>query len=172
MATSGYPENEIVGKNCRFLQGAKADPSSADRLRRSIAASKEIEVDLLNYRKDGRTFWNRLLVYPVTEGGYVSYFVASQRDVRLELEELATIARRKADLETEVAHRTAELDASEQSLRFALEAGRLGIWTIDLLTGELSASSECKSICGRAPHDRLTLDELRASIHPDDRHSQ
>lgn len=169
MAMSGYPENEIVGKNCRFLQGAATDPSSVERLRRAIAANEEIEVDLLNYRKDGSTFWNRLLVSPVTEDGSVSFFVASQQDVTLELQELVTIERRKTDLETEVADRTAELDASEQTLRLALEAGRLGIWTIDLLTSELSASAECKHICGRTPDQSLTLDDLRASIHPEDR---
>ncbi|MCJ8151941.1 PAS domain-containing protein [Shinella sedimenti] len=169
MAMSGYSENEIVGKNCRFLQGKGTDPSAVERLGTAIAANEEIEVDLLNYRKDGSSFWNRLLVSPVIENETVIFFVASQQDVTLELEDLVTIERRKADLEAEVADRTAELDASEQSLRLALKAGKLGTWTIDLLTGELSASAECKSICGRAPDEGLTLDDLRASIHDDDR---
>lgn len=165
----GYSENEIIGRNCRFLQGAETDSASVDRLRSAITANQEIEVDLLNYRKNGTTFWNRLLVSPVSESGAVTFFVASQQDVTLELEELAAIERRKVHLEAEVLDRTAKLDASEQRLRLALEAGQLGIWTIDVLTGELSASAECKSICGRAPEDSLTLDDLRASIHPEDR---
>lgn len=65
-----------------------------------------------------------------------------------------------------------ELEASEQRLRLALEAGRLGIWTIDLATGELTASTECKSICGQAPDEPLTLADLRSSIHPEDRQLQ
>lgn len=169
IAMSGYAENEIVGQNCRFLQGEATDPASVARLRTAIAANEEIEVDLLNYRKDRSSFWNRLLVSPVFEDGAVTFFVASQQDVTLELEELAAIERRKADLEREVAERTAELDASEQSLRLALEAGRLGIWTIDFVTGELTASAECKSICGRTPNEPLTLDDLRETIHPEDR---
>ncbi len=169
IAMSGYDENETVGRNCRFLQGEATDPATVDRLRTAISANEEIEVDLLNYRKDGRSFWNRLLVSPVFEDGAVTFFVASQQNVTLELEELAAIERRKADLEREVAERTTELDASEQSLRLALEAGRLGIWTIDLDTGELTASAECKSICGRTPNEPLTLDDLRETIHPEDR---
>ncbi len=127
---SGYAENEIVGRNCRFLQGEATDPATIDRLRIAIAANHEIEVDLLNYRKDGSSFWNRLLVSPVFEDRAVTFFVASQQDVTLELEELAAIERRKADLEREVAERTADLDASEQIVRLALEAGRLGIRTL------------------------------------------
>lgn len=64
----GYQKHEIVGKNCRFLQGEGTDRLSVERLKHAIAANEEIEVDLLNYRKDGSTFWNRLLVSPVFEG--------------------------------------------------------------------------------------------------------
>lgn len=169
ISMSGYSDDEIIGNNCRFLQGPGTDPADVDRLRTAIAESREIEVDLLNYRKDGTSFWNRLMVSPVVEGRTTTFFVASQQDVTLELEELAAIERRKMDLEAEVADRSAALHASEQSLRLALEAGRLGIWTIDLATGELTASAECKSICGRSPNESLSLEDLRDTIHPDDR---
>ncbi|MGA1805382.1 PAS domain-containing protein [Rhizobium sp. HT1-10] len=169
MTMSGYSEEKIFGRNCRFLQGEATDPSTVNRLGRAIAANEEIEVDLLNYRKDGSRFWNRLLVSPVIENGCVAFFVASQQDVTLELVELATIAQSKIDLEAEVADRNAALDDSEQHLHLALKAGKLGIWTIDLLTGELSASAECKAICGRTPDESLTLDDLRTSIHEEDR---
>ncbi|MDD1498827.1 HWE histidine kinase domain-containing protein [Agrobacterium sp. CNPSo 3708] len=128
-----------------------------------------MEVDLLNYRKDGTKFWNRLLVSPVIEDGTTTFFVASQQDVTLELEDLVAMGRRNDDLEVEVADKIAELKVSDQSLRMALEAGRLGIWTIYLDTGELIASSECKSICGRAFDEPLSLADLRETIHPEDR---
>lgn len=169
ISMSGYSEDEIIGKNCRFLQGAETDPVAVDRLRTAIAAGREIEVDLLNFRKDGTSFWNRLMVSPVVEGRTTTFFVASQQDVTLELEEFAAMERRKTDLEAEVADSSAALQASEQSLRLALEAGRLGIWTIDLVTGELTASAECRSICGRSVNETLTLEDLRNTIHPEDR---
>lgn len=169
IAMSGYFEDEIIGKNCRFMQGVATDSVAVDRLRTAIAADREIEVDLLNYRKDGSTFWNRLLVSPVIENGTTTFFVASQQDVTLELEDLVAMGRRNDDLKVEVADKIAELEVSEQSLRMALEAGRLGIWTIYLNTGELVASPECKSICGRAPDEPLSLTDLRETIHPEDR---
>ncbi|MFK0332759.1 HWE histidine kinase domain-containing protein [Rhizobium sp. NPDC090275] len=166
---TGYAESEILGKNCRFLQGLATDESSLVILKAAINARAETEVDLLNYRKDGTKFWNRLLVTPVFDERGLAFFVASQQDVTLEVEQLAAIEQRKADLEAEVLKRAEELETSEQRLRLALEAGRLGIWTIDLATSELTASTECKSICGRAPEEPLTLADLRSSIHPEDR---
>lgn len=73
------------------------------------------------------------------------------------------------ELEAEVALRNAELQASEKRLRLALEAGRHGSWSVNLDTGWLTASDGCKAICGRAPGEPLSLEELRETIHPDDR---
>ncbi len=167
---TGYDREHIIGRNCRFLQGPATDRAEVQRLRDAIDARRTIELELLNYKVDGSTFWNRLLVSPVfDEDGELTYFFASQLDVTLERERLTRLLRDRDALESEVAHRTTELKAAEQRLRFALEAGRLGTWSIDLESERLIASDGCKAICGRAPHDSLTLDELRSSIHPADR---
>lgn len=166
---TGYDRSAILGQNCRFLQGPRTDAAEIARLRAAIASRETIELDLLNYRADGSTFWNRLLVSPVfDDDGTLTYFFASQMDVTLERERLAALEHDRATLETKVARRTEALEAAEAQLRFALEAGRLGVWSIDLATGELHASDQCKAICGRAPGDPLTLADLRASIHTDD----
>lgn len=68
-----YEESEILGKNCRFLQGPATDPSPLVLLRAAIDARTEAEVDLLNYRKDGTKFWNRLLVTPVFDEGKLAF---------------------------------------------------------------------------------------------------
>ncbi|MFH6785064.1 MULTISPECIES: PAS domain-containing protein [Methylobacterium] len=167
---TGYDRGGIIGRNCRFLQGPETDRAEVLRLRRAIESRVPIELDLLNYKKDGSTFWNRLLVSPVFgEDGQLTYFFASQFDVTLERERLVSLQRDRHDLEAEVARRNAELQASEERLRFALEAGQLGSWSINLDTGHLTASDSCKAICGRQPQDPLSLEELQASIHPDDR---
>ncbi|RYX91314.1 MAG: PAS domain-containing protein [Comamonadaceae bacterium] len=62
---TGFDHDEILGRNCRFLQGPLTDRGEVDRLREAIVARVPIELELLNYRKDGTTFWNRLLVSPV-----------------------------------------------------------------------------------------------------------
>lgn len=169
LTLTGYEREEILGRNCRFLQGPETNSDDLQKIRRALAARQEIETDLLNYRKDGTTFWNRLLISPVFDGDTLTFFTASQQDVTLEREDLVRLEQHKADLEAEVAQRSEDLEASEQRLRFALEAGNLGVWTIDLLSGELMASAACKAICGRTPDEALSLEALRASIHPEDR---
>ena len=167
---TGYDRGAIIGWNCRFLQGPDTDRADVARLRGAIESRVPIELELLNYKKDGWTFWNRLLVSPVFgEDGQLTYFFASQFDVTLERERLVRLQRDRHELEAEVARRNAELQASEERLRFALDAGQLGSWSINLDTGRLTASESCKVICGRQPDDTLSLEELQASIHPDDR---
>lgn len=63
----------------------------------------------------------------------------------------------------------AELVKSEAELRFALKAGRFGAWRLDLLTGQLMTSETCRTNFGRNPDDPFSYEELRESIHPDDR---
>jgi PAS domain S-box-containing protein len=170
---TGYDRAEIIGQNCRFLQGAATDRGEVARLRAAIDLRKPIELELLNYRKDGTTFWNRLLVSPVfSDDGVLTFYFASQYGVTEERERLARLKRDRDELEAEVARRTAELQASEQRLRLALEAGRLGTWSLNLETRHLIASDSCKAICGRRPDDSLSLEELQATIHPDDRAMQ
>ncbi|WP_375465634.1 hybrid sensor histidine kinase/response regulator [uncultured Methylobacterium sp.] len=81
-AMSGYAPEELIGRNCRFLQGPETDRASVEQLRAAIAERREHSTEILNYRKDGSTFWNALFVSPVhdTNGALVYYF-ASQLDV-------------------------------------------------------------------------------------------
>ncbi len=85
----GYAHDEVVGHNCRFLQGPGTDPETVAELRRAVAAGRECTVELLNYRKDGTPFWNNVSVSPVLDDeGVVTHFVGVQTDVteRRELE--------------------------------------------------------------------------------------
>lgn len=167
---TGYDRSEIMGRNCRFLQGQDTDMDDIGRVRDAIAAREAIELDLLNYKKDGTYFWNRLLVSPVfNNDGNLLYFFASQYDVTLERERLVNLQRDRDGLETEVARRITELQDSEQRLQFALDAGRLGAWSFNIDTQRLTASAEFKKIVGRKPAESLTVSELKEAIYPDDR---
>lgn len=68
LSQTGYALDQVVGRNCRFLQGPLTDRATVDRLRRSISKGEDVSVTLLNYRADGTTFWNQL-------------FIASLRDI-------------------------------------------------------------------------------------------
>jgi PAS domain S-box-containing protein len=79
---TGYDLDEILGRNCRFLQGPATSRTSVARVRAAVQQGREISLELLNYRKDGSSFWNELHVSPVLDrSGTLLYFFASQLDV-------------------------------------------------------------------------------------------
>ncbi len=79
---TGYSEEEVVGRNCRFLQGPKTDPEPVARIREALAKEDVVVVELLNYRKNGTTFWNALHLGPIyNDAGELVYFFGSQWDV-------------------------------------------------------------------------------------------
>jgi PAS domain S-box-containing protein len=63
--TTGYTRDEVVGRNCRFLQGPGTDPATVKIIRQSVAAFKTIDIEILNYKKDGTPFWNHLRMSPI-----------------------------------------------------------------------------------------------------------
>jgi PAS domain S-box-containing protein len=167
---TGYAREEILGRNCRFLQGDGTDPAAVSLIHEAVHALRPIEIDIRNYRKNGEAFWNRLLLAPVHDAhGTLAYFFASQVDVTLERERLAGLESHNAALTAELAGRLHAHRDREQELRFALEAGRLGSWTIDLTHEELSASTICKAHFGLGPQAPFTHADLLAAVHEADR---
>jgi PAS domain S-box-containing protein len=78
----GYPQEEIVGRNCRFLQGVDRDQPELARLCDAVKKGEPVEVTLRNYRKNGELFHNRLVVKPLTDyRGNVVYFLGVQYDI-------------------------------------------------------------------------------------------
>ncbi|MDD0843536.1 EAL domain-containing protein [Pseudomonas sp. Gutcm_11s] len=79
---TGYSVQEVLGRNCRFLQGAERDQPELDNIRRALAAQEEGAALLRNFRKDGSEFWNDLRVAPVVnDRGKLSHFVGILHDV-------------------------------------------------------------------------------------------
>ena len=90
---TGYPREEVLGRNCRFLQGEASDPEAIATLREAIDREEPVTVELLNYRADGETFWNEVTVAPIRNpAGEVTNFVGFQADVT---------ARKEAEFEVE-----------------------------------------------------------------------
>ena len=78
----GYSEDEVLGRNCRFLQGPETRDEDRQALREAIARQETISHEILNYRKDGSTFWNELHMAPMLDDrGELLYFIATQVDV-------------------------------------------------------------------------------------------
>lgn len=79
---TGYRSEEVLGRNCRFLQGDEPDQPERDSLRRALMAEEEGRATLRNYRKDGSAFWNDLRLAPVVnDRGRVSHFIGILHDI-------------------------------------------------------------------------------------------
>jgi two-component system CheB/CheR fusion protein len=79
---TGYEKNEVLGRNCRFLQGDDTDAQAVVRISEAIRRSVACRTTLLNYRKNGEPFWNDLQITPVLDAfGSITHFVGVQHDV-------------------------------------------------------------------------------------------
>jgi PAS domain S-box-containing protein len=96
----GYPQDEIVGRNCRFLQGEDRNQPELERLRAAIKKGEEIEVTLRNYKKDGELFHNRLVVKPLKDDrGNLVYFLGVQYDITEQVNAQNEISKLTKELE-------------------------------------------------------------------------
>ena len=97
-ALTGYEFAEVVGRNCRFLQGERTDPASVAAMRDAIDAREPITVDVWNYRKDGTEFRNRVTISPIEdEDGEIAQFVGFQQSLLEETGDDRTSTRRDHD---------------------------------------------------------------------------
>ncbi len=79
---TGYHPENILGRNCRFLQGEATDRDTVQRIREAIDAEEPVEVDIRNYRASGEMFWNHLRITPVrNQNGNVTHFIGYQQDI-------------------------------------------------------------------------------------------
>lgn len=128
-AITGYAPDEILGRNCRFLQGPQTDRAVVERIREAIAAARPIHTRLLNYRKDDQPFWNQLAISPVRdETGQVVAFVGLQTDVTAQVTVEQALAER------------------ERLLRAVGKMASVGGWEYDLTTRQMVWSEEMFAI--------------------------
>ncbi len=97
LALSLYSEEEVLGRNCRLLGGAETEPEPRRILRDAVAAAEPALVELLNYRRDGSTFRNTVMIAPVFGAdGALNYFIGSQMALPDREEANATLRRQRA----------------------------------------------------------------------------
>ncbi|RNJ42345.1 PAS domain S-box protein [Mesorhizobium erdmanii] len=102
---TGYSAGEVLGRNCRFLQGPATSKIAVSEIRAAIREEREVGVELLNYRKDGSAFWNQLHLSPIhDDSGRVVYHFGSQID-RTDYRRIQSLEDSEHRLLLEVDHR-------------------------------------------------------------------
>ncbi|WP_165853476.1 PAS domain-containing protein [Aurantiacibacter aquimixticola] len=143
---TGYSREEVLGRNCRFLQGEDTDPASVEKIRQCLADEAVVVVDILNYRKDGTAFWNALHIGPIhDEHGKLQYYYGSQWDIT-EILDHREESRLQEAVNEELRHRTGNLFAIINAIvalsaRGADDAQALA----DKITGRLKALQHAHS---------------------------
>jgi PAS domain S-box-containing protein len=118
---TGYEFDEIVGKNCRFLQGPDTDQSEVDILRDSIKNKKKCKVVLINYKKNGQKFWNELSMAPLFNNeGVLTHFIGVQDDISIQKEAENTLIELKLEAENTSILKTEFLNTISHELRTPL----------------------------------------------------
>lgn len=96
---TGYTLDQVLGRNCRFLQGPETDPKAVEKIRKSIEDGSDMSVCLLNYRADGSTFWNQFFIAALRDAaGNITNYVGVQCKVSDQY--AATIIQRQEENET------------------------------------------------------------------------
>ena len=133
---TGYAPRDVIGKNCRFLQGPDSDQAELERMRVALKSREGGEFTLRNYRKDGTLFHTRLQLAPVkNDAGEVTHFVAIQTDISEKFE----------------AER--ELERARERMQLALEGAQLGLIDIDYTSGTTYFSPRFAEIIGYTPEE-------------------
>ncbi|MGL6135835.1 MAG: GAF domain-containing protein, partial [Planktothrix sp.] len=123
---TGYTLEEVLGKTPRILQGEKTDKTVLARLHTALQNWQPLQVDLINYRKDGSPFWVELSIVPVAdEKGSYTNWVAVQRDITERKQAEAALRQLNQELETRVQQRTQALLSSQAILQQQMERERL-----------------------------------------------
>jgi PAS domain S-box-containing protein len=149
---TGYSAAEVLGRNCRFLQGTDTEQPEREVLRRAIAESKDCRIVIRNYRKDGSLFWNELEVHPVIDPVKgLTHYTGSCVDVTARLESQR------------------ELKLSEERFRLSQEYAGLGTWDWDIATGDLYWSAQVRPLFGIPEEARASYELFLSSMPPEDR---
>ena len=150
---TGYSSIEVVGRNCRFLQGGDRDQPGLKSIREGLEKKQACWALLRNYRRDGSLFWNEIRITPVkNESGVVTHFVGVSDDV------------------TELKRIQGELIVNEERLRLSQQYANIGTWDLNIQSGALHCSERIAPLLGIGDGElEITYETLIGLIHPEDR---
>ncbi|MDP3878645.1 MAG: PAS domain S-box protein [Methylobacter sp.] len=150
---TGYRRDEVIGRNCRLLQGKETDQPGLAAIRAALREGRGGRSLLRNYRKDGSAFWNELRIAPVhDEHGRITHIIGISDDV------------------TEYREASDALAKSEERLRRSQQYANIGTWDWDIKTGELICSERVCALFGyREISSKQSYQQFFRGVHPEDR---
>lgn len=159
LALTGYSREEVLGRNCRFLQGPGTAPEDVAAARKAIRRGEALSIDILNYRKNGEAFWNAMHLSPVRdEQGRLTHYFGAQLDVSDKVRAQLAVVEAKHDLEAAVEARTRELtDALEQKSALLHEVDHRVKNNLQLIASLLMLQL-------RRTHDPAAKEALRSTL--------
>ncbi|GAA6621601.1 MHYT domain-containing protein [Scytonema sp. NUACC26] len=129
--TTGYSPQEVIGRNCRFLQGTDTDPNTIREIRDALQQGRDCQVIIKNYRKDGTSFWNQLTVSPVKDAsGQVSHFIGVQADITDRVQAQEQLQSSKETLQRQVVellNDVQEAGKGDLTVRAEIATGEIGV---------------------------------------------
>ncbi len=152
---TGYDRAEALGTNCRFLQGEGTDPDAVRRMATAVDADEPVSVEVLNYRKDGEEFWNRVDIAPIRDDdGEVTNYVGFQTDVTERKRAEFAVERYAEQLDRERAVLDRVVDRVQGLVRDAAEA------LVTATTRREVADAVCSLIAETDSYDGAWMSEL------------
>lgn len=110
---TGYTKEEVIGKNCRFLQGPDTEESAVSAIRTALREKTQIAITIKNYKKDGTAFWNRLNITPIfNHDKSIKYYLGVQEDITSEHTEKIAMRERIRELENQVKRFQREIESN------------------------------------------------------------
>ncbi|MCE8032837.1 EAL domain-containing protein [Halomonas sp. MCCC 1A11057] len=166
---TGYSRDEIIGQNCRILQGEGTAKSARNAIRKGISGHRDIHVVIRNYRRDGSPFWNELYISPVRDDeGNVTHFIGVQNDITSEREYRAQLTYSAThDALTGLANRA----SIEKTIHRACEAAALSHRHLAVLILDLDDFKPINNTLGHETGDNVLIEvsrRLERQLRPED----
>jgi len=150
---TGYNEEDVLGQNHRILSGPKTNPATVQKIATALKNNEKIKVEIQNYTKDGKPFWNEVSIAPVFDNqNNLTAFVGVENDI------------------SEKIRREQALTETARQLELVVDSTEVGIWDWKVQTGELSLNERWAEILGYTLNELqpITIETVEHLIHPDD----
>lgn len=142
--TTGYSSEDVIGKNCRFLQATSEQESSLSPLREAIKSKSPYEGVIKNYKKNGELFYNLLYIAPYFEKDKLKYFIGLQHDITEQKRQEESLEQQNSELQ----ELHAELLQKNQQLKLSADIAGIAYWEFDIKKRNFTLNDEYFALLG------------------------